>query len=545
MTNRIPTPPKARTVIVGVDTHTHVHVAVAIDSWGIRLGDHAFVADSGGYEALVTWAETHGRIEAFGIEGTGSYGAGLARAVHRAGHHVVEVNRGDRRTRRAAGKSDTIDAEVAARSLLAGQSTAIPKTADGAVEMIRQLKITRDTAMKARTTAMNTLKQIIVQAPPVLREALHDLTDHGLLTRCAGLRPGPIDTPIASAKHTLRSLARRWMALAEEIALHDQHLARLTTATSPTLCEGFGVGAHTAAELLIIFGDNPDRIRSEAAFATLCGACPIPASSGMTTGRHRLNRGGHRHANAALYRAVIVRMQFHQPTRDYVARRIAAGRTKRDIIRCLRRFLAREIYQRVMTDFRAPVRPHIGAVAAMLAQLEGVAVRGGPVPAAAITSPPRRSSLPTWHRNSSAPRPMHASRGSGMGRQEQPERICSLAIRTRQRGSRSSCGGRPTRHASALGQRQRRLPATTPRFRGSRHLSYSDRCRHAARSIDLNADFFLALADLYCSGWHVKTSIWSGREAYERFYAGVVADLGLTTETDANDTVAESELATC
>ena len=353
MTNRITTPPKARTVIVGVDTHKHVHVAVAIDSWGIRLGDHAFVADSGGYEALVTWAETHGRIEAFGIEGTGSYGAGLARVVHRAGHHVVEVNRGDRRTRRAAGKSDTIDAEVAARSLLAGQSTAIPKTADGAVEMIRQLKITRDTAMKARTTAMNTLKQIIVQAPPVLREALHDLTDHGLLTRCAGLRPGPIDTPIASAKHTLRSLARRWMALAEEIALHDQHLARLTTATSPTLCEGFGVGAHTAAELLIIFGDNPDRIRSEAAFAKLCGACPTPASSGMTTGRHRLNRGGHRHANAALYRAVIVRMQFHQPTRDYVARRIAAGRTKRDIIRCLKRFLAREIYQRVMTDFRA------------------------------------------------------------------------------------------------------------------------------------------------------------------------------------------------
>ena len=259
MTNRIPTPPEARTVIVGVDTHKHVHVAVAIDSWGIRLGDHAFVADSGGYEALVTWAETHGRIEAFGIEGTGSYGAGLARAVRRAGHHVVEVNRGDRRTRRAAGKSDTIDAEVAARCLLAGQSTAIPKTADGAVEMIRQLKITRDTAMKARTAAMNTLKQIIMQAPPFLREALHDLTDHGLLTRCAGLRPGPIDTPIASAKHTLRSRARRWMALAEEIALHDQHLARLTTATSPTLCEGFGVGAHTAAELLIIFGDNPPR----------------------------------------------------------------------------------------------------------------------------------------------------------------------------------------------------------------------------------------------------------------------------------------------
>ena len=219
--------------------------------------------------------------------------------------------------------------------------------------MMRQLKITRDTAVKARTTAMNTLKQIVVHAPPALREALHDLTDHGLLTRGAGLRPGPIDTPTASAKYTLRALARRWMALTEEMAIHDQHLARLTTETSPTLREGFGVGAHTAAELLIVFGDNPDRIRSDAAFAKLCGACPLPASSGMTTGRHRLNRGGHRQANAALYRAVIVRMRYHQPTVDYVARRTADGRTKREIIRCLKRFLAREIYQRVMTDFRA------------------------------------------------------------------------------------------------------------------------------------------------------------------------------------------------
>ena len=284
MTNRMTTPPDTRKVIVGVDTHKYGHVAVAIDSWGIRLRDHAFVADSGGYQALITWAETHGRIEAFGIEGTGSYGAGLARAVRRARHRVVEVNRGDRRTRRAAGKSDTIDAEVAARSVLAGQSTAIPKTADGAVEMMRQLKITRDTAVKARTMAMNTLKQIIVHAPPVLREALHDLTDHGLLTRCAGLRPGPIDTLTASAKHTLRALARRWMALTEEMALHDQHRARLTTETSPTLREGFGVGAHTAAELLIIFGDNPDRIRSEAAFAKLCGAWSDP---GLVRENHR------------------------------------------------------------------------------------------------------------------------------------------------------------------------------------------------------------------------------------------------------------------
>ena len=159
-------------------------------------------------------------------------------------------------------------------------------------------------------------------------------------------------TPAASAKHTLRSIARRWFTLAEEITTHDRHLTRLTTETSPSLCESFGVGANIAAELLILCGDNPTRIRSEAAFAKLCGACPIPASSGRTTGRHRLYRGGHRQANAALYRAAIVRMRFHQPTVDYVARRSADGRTKREIIRCLKRFLARELYQRVMTDFR-------------------------------------------------------------------------------------------------------------------------------------------------------------------------------------------------
>ena len=322
-------------MIVGVDTHKHVHVAVAIDSWGIRLGDHAFVADSGGYEALVTWAETHGRIEAFGIEGTGSYGAGLARAVHRAGHHVVEVNRGEytprrrqvRHHRRRGGGA------VPARGAVDGH----PQDRGRRRRDDPPVKITRDTAMKARTTAMNTLKQIIVQAPPVLREALHDLTDHGLLTRCAGLRPGPIDTPIASAKHTLRSLARRWMALAEEIALHDQHLARLTTATSPTLCEGFGVGAHTAAELLIIFGVT------EAAFAKLCGACP-PVWDDHRSGQSR--RPPTRQRAIEPSSSGCTNRRLRRPTHR-------RGPDQTDIIRCLKRFLAREIYQRVIEIIQA------------------------------------------------------------------------------------------------------------------------------------------------------------------------------------------------
>jgi transposase len=342
-----------RSIVIGVDTHKYVHVAVAVDSWGVRLGDHSFATDAGSYQLLIAWAARFGRIAAFGIEGTGSYGVGLAGAVRRAGHRVIEVNRGDRRTRRAAGKSDTVDAEAAARSVLAGQSQAIPKSADGAVEMMRQVKVARDTAVKARTTAIITLKQILVNAPAELRDALQDLADHALLERCASFRPMAMDSPLASAKHTLRALARRWRALSEEIADHDRVLTALTTEAAPTLCEAFGVGADTAAEMLIIFGDNPDRIRSDAAFAKLCGACPIPASSGMTTGRHRLYRGGHRQANAALYRAVIVRIRFHQPTIAYVKRRTAEGRPKREIIRCLKRFLAREIYRRVMIDFRA------------------------------------------------------------------------------------------------------------------------------------------------------------------------------------------------
>ena len=353
MTDIIAPESPPRRVIIGVDTHKHVHVAVAVDTFGVRLDNRSFPADSHGYADLVGWAEATGRVEAFGIEGTGSYGAGLTSVVRRGGHRVVEVNRGDRRSRRANGKSDTLDAEAAARSVLAGTSLAVPKTADGQVEMIRQVKIARDTAVKARTSAMITLKQLVVNAPAELREQLDPLADKALLDRCASLRPGTITDTTASAKHVLRAMAKRWLTLHAEISDHDRILNELTAQIAPSLRDGFGIGPDTAAELLIIFGDNPERVRSEAAFAKLCGACPIPASSGMTSGRHRLYRGGHRQANAALYRSVIVRMRFHQPTMDYVARRTADGLPKKEIIRCLKRYLAREVYQRVMTDVRA------------------------------------------------------------------------------------------------------------------------------------------------------------------------------------------------
>ena len=332
-----------RRVVIGVDTHKYVHVAVALSDIGALIDSRSFAADSGGYEQLIDWAAGTGHHLTFAIEGTGSYGAGLASAVRRRGIGAVEVMRTDRRDRRLRGKSDTLDAENAARAVLAGHATAIPKAADGSVEMIRQVKVAKDTAVKARTSAMVSLKTVLVTAPPELREALQPLTNTALIHRCATLRPGPITGVTAAAKHTLRALARRWLALNHEAADHERILAELTRALAPRLVDAFGIGPDTAAELLIVAGDNPDRVRSEPAWAKLCGVAPVPASSGMTT-RHRLNRGGHRQANAALYRTVIVRMQHHQPTKDYVARRTAEGKTKREIIRCLKRFLARETW---------------------------------------------------------------------------------------------------------------------------------------------------------------------------------------------------------
>ena len=339
-------------IIVGVDTHKFVHVAVAIDRLGTRLASCSVSANRSGYAELVTWAQGLGPLDVFGIEGTGSYGVGLASYVRRQALRVIEVSHCDRRSRRSHGKSDTLDAETAARSVLAGLSTAVPKSADGAAEMVRQIKVARDTAVKAKSAAIIALKTLVVNAPSDLREALEPLTDRKLIDRCARLLPGAICDPTASTKHALRALATRWLALSTEIDAHDMALEAITLAAAPTLRAAFGIGADSAAEMMIVAGDNPTRIRSEAAFAKLCGACPIPASSGVTN-RHRLFRGGHRQANAALYRIVTVRMRWHQPTIDYVSRRTSEGLSKKDIIRCLKRFVAREIYQALLRDHHA------------------------------------------------------------------------------------------------------------------------------------------------------------------------------------------------
>ena len=330
-------------VTVGVDTHRDVHVAVALDQLGRRLGEIELATTRAGYQRLLAWAERFGAVEAFGIEGTGCYGAGLARHLGARKVLVIEVMRPNRQTRRRKGKSDPTDAEAAARAVLSAEAAGSPKAGDDLVEMIRVLRVARSTAMKARTQAINALRSLLVTAPPELRDELRALSTSRLVDKAARLRPGPLDSPLTASKLALRHLARRYQALEAEITSLDTQLAQLTAAASPRLVEAFGVGADTAGALLVAAGDNPERLRSEAAFSMLCGSSPINASSGKTN-RHRLNRGGNRQANAALHRIVLVRMRYHQPTRAYVDRRTSEGKSKREIMRCLKRYVAREVY---------------------------------------------------------------------------------------------------------------------------------------------------------------------------------------------------------
>ena len=334
-------------VIVGIDTHKDLHVAFAIDGLGGTLGTpRSFPAHSDGYAELLIWAESLGDLYGFGVEGCGSYGLGLARYLRRHDQKVVEVARPPRKgQRRLIGKSDPIDAEHAARTVLSGVGTAIPKLADGAIEALRIVKIARDSAVKMRSTTIISLKTVLITAPDVLRCKLETLTDHKLVLACSDLETSQIiSDPSQAANHTLRHLAKRWLKLHEEIKLHSNQLKTLTQSIAPQMLERPGVGFESAAEMLIAAGDNTDRIRSESAFAKLCGVCPIPTGSGKTAGRYRLNRGGNRQANAALYRVVLVRMRWHPQTIRYVERRLEEGLSKKDIIRCLKRFVAREFY---------------------------------------------------------------------------------------------------------------------------------------------------------------------------------------------------------
>lgn len=343
-------------VIGGVDTHGRTHHGAVIDSAGRLLGDVEFTADAAGYRQLRLWIGTFGTVVAVGVEGTGTYGAGLARDLSAHGVRVVEVDRPDRRIRRSKGKSDPIDAIAAARGVLAGTSTGIPKTRTGPVEAIRVLRVARRGAIKARTAAINQIHGLVIAAPEDLRAGLGDLTTGQLINRAAAFRVdhARVNEPMTATKTALRSVARRVQDLDEEIQHLDSAITEIIAALAPTTLALRGVGPQVAAQLVVTVGDNPERLRSDAALAHLCGVSPLPVSSGRTD-RHRLNRAGDRQANNALYTVVLSRMHYDPATRAYVERRIHQGLTKKEIIRCLKRYVIREIHATLIADFNRPI----------------------------------------------------------------------------------------------------------------------------------------------------------------------------------------------
>ena len=327
----------------GVDTHSEVHVAAALDPVGGLLGTREFPASAAGYAGLLDWLGGFGDLALVGVEGTGSYGAGLARYLAAHGVRVVEVDRADRQDRRRQGKSDPLDAVSAARAAQSGRAAGAPKGRDGAVEAIRALMVAKRSARNERTQAINQARALILTGPDELRARFAGHRAAALAAGIAALRPRPGDAAEYAVRIALRELGRRVEFLDAQIERLDDLIVPLVTVRAPGLLSLYGVGPDTASMLLIAAGDRPERLRSEAAWAHMCAVAPIPASSGKTR-RHRLNRGGNREANPALWRIVITRMSAHPATRAYLERRTKEGLSKKEIIRCLKRYVAREVY---------------------------------------------------------------------------------------------------------------------------------------------------------------------------------------------------------
>jgi transposase len=332
---------ETRAITGGVDTHADTHVAAALDPIGGLLGVREFPATVAGYGRLLEWLAGFGTVCLVGIEGTGSYGAGLARHVTAAGVRVVEVDRSDRQDRRRQGKSDPLDAVSAARAAQSGKARGAPKGRDGAVEAIRALMVAKRSATGERTRTINQARALIVTGPDDLRTRFTQHTAASLVAGLSSLRPRPGDVVGYATRIALRELGRRAEFLDGQLERLDELIVPLVTARAPGLLALYGIGPNTAALLLIAAGDHPGRLRSEAAWAHLCGTAPIPASSGKTV-RHRLNPGGDRQANHALWRIVFTRLGSHPATRAYAERRTAEGKSKAEIIRCLKRYVARE-----------------------------------------------------------------------------------------------------------------------------------------------------------------------------------------------------------
>lgn len=334
----------SRPITGGVDTHSELHVAAAVDQVGGVLGIEVFETTTAGYQRLIGWLRSHGPLARVGVEGTGSYGAELARQLARADIDVVEVDRPNRQERRRSGKSDPVDAVAAARAALGGVATGRAKSRDGNVEAIRVLMVARRSAVSERIALINQLRHLCFTADDKTRQRFQDLTPARMIKTAAAMKPRRNDEVRYATHFAIRALARRAAHLEDQIDELHKLLHPLIDQTAPGLLSLYGVGYDVAAKLLVAAGDNPERLKSEAAWARVCGVAPLEASSGKVV-RHRLNRGGNRQANNALYRIVITRMGSHDETKAYVVRRRAEGKSTGEIVRILKRYVAREVYK--------------------------------------------------------------------------------------------------------------------------------------------------------------------------------------------------------
>lgn len=338
-----------RAIVGGVDTHKDLHVAAVVDAQDRVIGTRTFAATRQGYRQMLTWMYSLGELKRIGIESTGSYGAGLLRFMQQAGVIVLEVTTPDRQDRRKRGKNDDLDAQNAAHAAFAEKRTVTPRRRDGMIEALRVLVACRKTAVKARRVALQMVHNTIVAAPDGLREQLRTMTRMRLIRTLAAWRPDLTAYRDVEAAYriSLKSLGRRYLELHDEIADLDVMIAAIVDEMAPNLIARNSISHVGGAQLLLTAGGNPERMRSEASFAALCGVSPVPASSGKTV-RHRLNRGGDRSANSALHIIAIGRLRTDHRTKDFVARRIADGHSKLDAIRALKRYLAREVFTLIM-----------------------------------------------------------------------------------------------------------------------------------------------------------------------------------------------------
>lgn len=343
-----------RHVVGGVDTHKDLHVAAVVDERDLLLATASFATTRQGYRQMLTWMRSFGMVKRVGIESTGSYGAGLLRFMQETGIEVLEVTTPDAHDRRRRGKNDDFDAESAAHAAFTGTRTVTPRTRDGMIEALRVLRACRKTAVVARRVALQMIQNTIVCAPDSLRELLRRMTRMQLIRTLAAWRPDLTAYRDVEAAYriSLKSLARRYLELHDEIADLDTMIGAIVDELAPDLVARNSIGQNGAAQLLLTAGDNPERLRSEAGFAALCGVSPVPASSGKTV-RHRLNRGGDRAANSALHIIAIGRLRTDARTKAYVAKRIAEGHSKLEAIRCIKRYIAREVFTLITRRHRA------------------------------------------------------------------------------------------------------------------------------------------------------------------------------------------------